>query len=1454
MLQYYCVGMDVINDIIGNALDDGHVKQGVGAYRPPTSKKGLLYHGSVVNKESARRIKTNRAMNGGSTEHNRVIYDVTAADKHVKDEAVSVRMIAEPKGTPSVQLQRKLYMEEKLREMRAQEDIRKNGDKSKDNVSLSHLSNHPKTRVVTLPAQKLKSNIDVVASIINDPDLFDSRFADEKGGGGGGASRRSPRHSRTRRNRSTSRDGDCDYKADGKMDDDDSDVSDYKRGSKGGCSAKGGPDSDDDCKQERGRIRRRRNLHSEETQSSELRKVRQRQIAANSMPVQQPLDVQRHLVEPRSVAAVAMSQQVAARARLRTKQQENIELTRVLAAKKTAESKPRVFYGPQLPVSWGGAEPAVGTKRKGSSKRKPVGATSALASAARVEMDTSSDAGSPDSGADSDDSISEGMLRWLKSRQSGEAEGQDDIAGVSDAADAYLLSSYAGAPRKNTAPSMKPRASTLTPAAKLILAMNRKAPSDEFLGPQLPVNWVANLEDKQNQHKYHSLKMDTGLGRDERKVYKKGEQQLIRFGARDKLLHLLDGPGGDIVADDDTGAFSSFGQDAGGLAFDKQVAREDQVGPRGEKPESALLSAKERTAMTEYLREEGIDLEEVVGRGKVELDLEVDRARDYAQKHGAIDNTGILYGAERYKPTKEVPEDTREPLQPFKGMVEELALKSNALYDFNKMKGRNEAGVDGDDTAVKAERAAMMEANNDMGLEFDVGIAGGAGAVLEIDATAARDKAKKVDNNALFFPLEANNPRFEKLTKAQRLELEREQNREIPEKVDLKPYKVVAVVDMSKQVGRPDADADAEMLSNELNDHADLDMALVQEKEREDKLNRAHGMQSHIKKPAFYANFDNQTETATAPTEAEHQALYGADDEVKFFQEAEEKRAPHQRVVVADFNRQRGRDEADGKIDRSAVLGPELAGAEEGRVLDIAADVTAQSQYKPTRTPNFGQQLHPARDDDAGALAQDAETFALFQEKVLELDDVDHSAFKPGGQPTKSNLIMMSKNVEPRMGGGGGVKPNKDVLGDELEELILAPNREVDSRSKRVLSHKWRESNEGGLDDLSGEAKTLLTTEQLDLVPNIDTVREKAITGAAWKRQGLGADRTADKALMRSAAQELGVEGSPRATGLEGGLDIDPNAVKDKRDKKTSLKWADAPVASSSELIALMKSGSKKGSSGDGVELEMLQNEELILADDVRAVKTGQGFAKSERGGGAGHAGAVANELLQQASKQQLKGGGSSAGLTAEDKDLLLVLDDHVNSVGRLVLDEKVVAQPAGTVGWKNQGNKASDGSEAGLELEKLGVGVDELQLSPRGVTKKVQGGGFSTATKDAEGKSKEEKPKPKKDASSGKTLSRGTSKEKLRKKSSAAKLAPGVKQISSDELDLDDFIAKESAVQSAKKPTISATAGKSTKTKQSTTRKPKEPTVAPKEERVAKKQDSVGHTKGATKPVVKAI
>ena len=508
-------------------------------------------------------------------------------------------------------------------------------------------------------------------------------------------------------------------------------------------------------------------------------------------------DVERALtaLEPaRPKSAPLFSRQVAAAASTRKRITDKPSVQAVLDEKREAERRRDKFYGPQLQVAWGEFPQGAG----------PEGADN-------------------DSG---DESPTEDLNRLL-SRSNNAGAGAGAGESERDTTAAYLRSSLA-APTARAAVIMRPPPE---PQSRAALCRDPE-PEPQFLGPQLPVDWTAATAARDQSHKNRAILMDAQIGRKSVRVRQKGEVQVLEFGDGRWQTDPM-GPGyydpalpGDDIADGAKGA----------VPFAMLAAREDALGPDGERP-------------TAYLG----DIADVAGEAwlaKEFMDLDYGDAKD--RKVNKTTRKGIsLYGKERHAAPKALmdPADYRAAEAArahvggewFRGMAAEQRDKAQAGgggVDMAKMKGRSLAEAELEElmdevTGLQPEGPTLLQ-------------------VKDWNPSMTRPVPAPVFKDAEKFPRFPPDPK----TDPEGVEhLGGSYFQGMSEALAKKP----AAVNMSRPSPDPDSGSDRAALNAMLDGEVDIDAALALAHERAAAVRRGIELTNpKLKKTPFMAGMDKQ--------------------------------------------------------------------------------------------------------------------------------------------------------------------------------------------------------------------------------------------------------------------------------------------------------------------------------------------------------------------------------------------------------------------------------------------------------------------------------------------------------------------------------------------------------------------------------------------------------------------
>lgn len=242
--------------------------------------------------------------------------------------------------------------------------------------------------------------------------------------------------------------------------------------------------------------------------------------------------------------------------------------------------------------------------RGGRKKRRTAGAGASSG-------DSGSDSGSEGGGERSKSPTAE-LRRLLADR--GNEDYLDADAEETDYTRAYLKSRYSGSllPKKPAVVMTQPKprdARNAIPHKSTIEVANF-----DYLGPQLQPDWLVEAEKRSASHKNQSLRMDRVPGRERVKVHQKGLTEVIEFTDRPTRSDPM-GPGYyDVKSELE---MAKAAERAMGLPFAKAIARKDQVGAFGERPEAAVEALQDEELGDLYFRDgEGLDLDSGAAKDK----------------------------------------------------------------------------------------------------------------------------------------------------------------------------------------------------------------------------------------------------------------------------------------------------------------------------------------------------------------------------------------------------------------------------------------------------------------------------------------------------------------------------------------------------------------------------------------------------------------------------------------------------------------------------------------------------------------------------------------------------------------------------------------------------------------------------------------------------------------------
>ena len=248
----------------------------------------------------------------------------------------------------------------------------------------------------------------------------------------------------------------------------------------------------------------------------------------------------------------------------------------------------RRYYGPQIPIAWADDR----LPQRGRAKKQAQRSSG-------VDNTTTS------SGDSGNESPTDDVRRFLAERAN--MKDPDMLAPDTEYTKAYLKSRYSGSlhPKQPAIIMTKPKPGdnrNTNPSKYTIEEENF-----EYLGPQLQSDWLENIEKPNLRHK-NAIRMDLIPGREKIKMYQKGMMEIQGFGERVAPVDDL-GPGFYNPKSELDVAQAVL--HAKGVAFSKAIARKDQVGVYGERPEAAaeagLVVQEEYGDL--YFEERGLDIE-----------------------------------------------------------------------------------------------------------------------------------------------------------------------------------------------------------------------------------------------------------------------------------------------------------------------------------------------------------------------------------------------------------------------------------------------------------------------------------------------------------------------------------------------------------------------------------------------------------------------------------------------------------------------------------------------------------------------------------------------------------------------------------------------------------------------------------------------------------------------------
>jgi len=526
--------------------------------------------------------------------------------------------------------------------------------------------------------------------------------------------------------------------------------------------------------------------------------LRQRQLEREEEEQRRVYSPKRQLVEPRSKAPAGMERQAASLAATKRRLDSKPGVAAVMLDKQEAERARDKFYGPQLQVPWG-------------------------------------QGGGRDGGSDSGEESPTEEVSRLLTRSQGDTHtharhGKRGLEGIADAdtTTAYLRSSLA-APAVRASVVMRPAPD---PSAQSRLALHESAPPvHEFIGPQLPVDWAAESEGRDQAHKNRAILFDAQTGRARVSVRQKGEVQVKEFDDwRVRPTESL-GPG-----HYDADKIPAMGEDAkGAVAFSKFVSREEAIGPEGARPAAYEGGLEDVAAELAWLAPD-------------RLDFDFGEARDRKQLKESSKRGLSLYGKERHPKPKQPsdPLDHRAAQAAlshvggtwFEGMAA-TANKRPPVVDMGKMVGRS---------VTEAEAEEVME-----------GITG-------VQADGPTELDVKDWNPSL--PRPAPAPAFKDAEKFPRFPADKPQPPGLADHLGGSHFQGMAeqlakqpnAANMARQKGRGDADEEKEALKAVLGEgEVDIEAALSIAHARAAAIKAAEEKTNpKLKRPQFHADMSKQ--------------------------------------------------------------------------------------------------------------------------------------------------------------------------------------------------------------------------------------------------------------------------------------------------------------------------------------------------------------------------------------------------------------------------------------------------------------------------------------------------------------------------------------------------------------------------------------------------------------------
>lgn len=440
---------------------------------------------------------------------------------------------------------------------------------------------------------------------------------------------------------------------------------------------------------------------SPDSKEERIRLARLDQQGSVPTPSQLAYEVKYDAIERKSGTAVSWKAEVQARQSTKERLSRKRLVQAVVADKMEGDTARRRFYGPSLPVAW-------------------VPDKSSLVK--RMTKEDDDRAASPTAE----------ILRMLAARN-----GQEDPAAHDPYTRAFLHSSYAGALHKKPA-VIHMEKDPLREEGGYLRKISPEEQEQDFIGPQLQLDWTGNDATKallSKRSKPVTVRLDKTTGRERVKVHGKGMVEKEDFGAHqirkdeDRV-----GPGEyDVLSQIEISKAKAKG---GVVQFDKIVAREDAVGPRGEKP-----------LASQQAEQDLLDDEEL---GVEQLDIDYATAKDAYKKKQKNQNI-VLYRKDRYPEEKPRPEEQARLDHLggswFEGMYETLQKNKGKVVDFDRMKGRSMMDADVED-------ALDEELHEELGVAQE-------GAALDLTIDDPHPHKVNPDEKVLVFADPKKHPRFQ---------------------------------------------------------------------------------------------------------------------------------------------------------------------------------------------------------------------------------------------------------------------------------------------------------------------------------------------------------------------------------------------------------------------------------------------------------------------------------------------------------------------------------------------------------------------------------------------------------------------------------------------------------------------------------------------------------------------